>query len=402
MKNVIIAIILLIVLPTAVLFGMYTFYEPFTDIVNTTLAKVPGNFGGYFRSIPTEQDDAVQLTTIAGYLLDLDPQQAVDKLKLIENEDSGTYDNVVKSMIRLNPSRSERILEEKRRQSLKPNVIQSTLEQIGEEQAESNKEKASVIEGLPLAARLETVKRILDERVDAHNYLASLIVLMEPSTFGDLMPYLGDKDLQKIKAALDETTRLNLENYVAQKNQDQANLFQTAQILAGKPLDELSATLGSTETYSLDELVSLYQSLGPKRAGVVLSKIDNDTFAFELVNAIKAQQILNTGQDKFTGDLLKALNIFKAYDDNINELVGIYNQLEESKTADILRRLYWNTGQVKRYNLANGEEIMLSDQQLALDILKSFPPKKVASILSYLDNIISTEISTKLALPTLE
>lgn len=402
MKNIMIAILLLVVLPIGVLFGLYSLYEPFTDAVNTTMAKLPGGLGGYFRSIPTEEDDAAQLVAIAGYLLELEPQQAVDKLKLIENEDAGSYDSVVKGMIRLNPGRSERILEEKRKQSLKPNVIQSTLEQISQEQSESYKEKAKVIEGLPLSARLETIERILEERVDAGTYLAELIKLMAPEAYGDLIPYLSKESVTKINNALDDTTKLAIENYVAQKNQEQTNLFQTAQILSGKPLKELTTTLGSTETYSLDELVSLYQSLGPKRAGKVLSKIDNDTFAFDLVNAIKAQQILNTGQDKFTTDLLKALNIYKAYDDNINELVGIYNQLEESKTADILKRLYWNTGQVKSYNLSNGEAISLTDQQLALDVLRSFPPKKIASILSYLDNSISTEISTKLALPNLD
>ncbi len=402
MKNIIIALVLLILLPAGLLFGAYTFYDPFADIVNETMAKLPGNMGSYFRSIPTEQDNASQLVSIAGYLLELDPKQAVDKLKLIENDDTEIFDSVIKSMIRLNPSRAERILEEKRRQSLKPNVIQSTLEQISQEQEENNKEKASLIEGLPISSRLDNFKRILDDQVDAYSYIATLLPLMKPDTFGDIVPFLAKEDVDKILAELDETTRLNIESYLSQKKEQQTNLFQTAQVLAGKPLTELARTLGSTETYTIDQLVSLYQSLGPKRAGEVLSKIDNDTFSFDLVNAIKAQQILTTGKDNFTSDLLKSLNIYKAYDDNINELVDIYNQLDESKTADIIRRLYWNTGQIKRYALQNGEEIALSDQQLALDLLKSFPPKKIASILSYLDNSISTEISTKLALPNLD
>ena len=173
MKNLLIAIVLLILLPAGILFGAYTFYEPLTDVVNNTLAKVPGAPGAYFRSIPTDRDDETQLVSIAGYLLEIDPQQAVDKLKLIENEDSTTYDNVIKSMIRLNPRRAERILEEKRRQSLKPNVIQSTLEQISKEQVENNQEKAKLIEGLPIASRLENIQRIINEQSDAYTYIAT-------------------------------------------------------------------------------------------------------------------------------------------------------------------------------------------------------------------------------------
>ena len=402
MKNLLIAIVLLILLPAGILFGAYTFYEPLTDVVNNTLAKVPGAPGAYFRSIPTDRDDETQLVSIAGYLLEIDPQQAVDKLKLIENEDSTTYDNVIKSMIRLNPRRAERILEEKRRQSLKPNVIQSTLEQISKEQVENNQEKAKLIEGLPIASRLENIQRIINEQSDAYTYIATLVPLMDPSAFGDLMPFLDQNDASKIIGLLDETTRLGVESYLSKKKEQQTNLFQTAQVLAGKPLKELAVTLGTTETYTIDQLVSLYQSLGPKRAGEVLSRIDNDEFSFELVNEIKAQQILTLGKDNFTSDLLKSLNIYKSYDDNIKELIGIYNQLNASKTADIIRRLYWNTGQVKVYPLQNGEEIILSDQQLALDLLKGFPPKKIGEILSNLDNSISTEISTKLALPNLE
>lgn len=402
MKNILIAFMLLIVVPLAVLFGMYTFYEPFSDIVNETMAKLPGGLGGYFRSIPTKEDDAEQLVTIASYLLDIEMTQAVDKLNLIENEDLETFDSVVKSMIRLNPSRTERILEEKRKQSLKPNVIQSTLDQISDEQVERNQESADVIAKLPLAARLETFNRLLEDRVDAYEYLGSLVTLMAPEVYGEMLEFLDEEAVKGIRQHLSEEMRLSIDQYVSDKNQNQSEVFQTAQILVNKPISDLATTLVPGGNYSTEDLVSIYQTLGPKRAGEVLAKIDNDTFAFDLVNAIKAQQTLTMGEDKFTGDLLKSLNIYKAYDDNINDLVNIYNQVDDSKTADIIKRLYWYTGQVKRYPLSNGEEIALSDQDLALDILKSFPPKKIASILSYLDNSISTEISTKLALPNLD
>lgn len=401
MKNLLIALVVFLVIPALVVWGIYSFSPEFQTMSNGLLSKVPGGIGNYFSSIPTPKDDEKQLVTIANYLISLDQKQAVDKLNLIENDDAATYQNVIRSMVRLDPTKTEKILEEKRRQSLKPNVVQSTLEQIGQEQIEDHKKRAAILQDLSLNDRIKAFQDILTTRIDSFDYIADLATYMTPDKIGEVIPFLDANAIKGIYEAFDETTNMAVKSYLSGKDKRKTTLSHTAQILASKSIDQLIPLLGTTETYTLDDLVSIFEVLGPKRGGEILAKLNDDVHLTSLVNGIKESQMLHLGVDNFTGDLLKSLNIYKSYDDNISELVNIYSQVDDKKTAEVIKRLYWNTGQIKRYDLDNGQEIVISDQQLALDLLQSFPAKKIASVLSYLDNSISTEISTKLALPDL-
>jgi Mg/Co/Ni transporter MgtE len=51
------------------------------------------------------------------------------------------------------------------------------------------------------------------------------------------------------------------------------------------------------------------------------------------------------------------------------------------------------------YTLDNGEIISISDEDLIMQILKSFPQDKIAAILSSLDQTLSSELTRKLTLP---
>ncbi len=401
MKNILIALVVFLVIPALVIWGLYSFSPEFKLMSNGILSQVPGGIGNYFKSIPTPQDDEKQLVTIANYLISLDQKQAVDKLNLIENDDPATYESVIRSMVRLDPTKTEKILEEKRRQSLKPNVVQSTLEQIAQEQIDDYKKQAAILQELSLNDRIKAFQEILTKRIDGFEYIAALATYMTPDKVGEVVPYLDANSLKGIYAEMDETISMAIKSYLSSQDKLKITLSHTAQILAGKPMDQLVSQLSSVDVYPLEELVAIFEVLGPKRSGEILAKVNDDAYLTSLVNGIKESQLLHLGVDNFTGDLLKSLNIYKSYDDNISELVNIYSQVDDKKTAEIIKRLYWNTGQIKRYALENGQEIVISDQQLALDLLQSFPAKKIASVLSYLDNSISTEISTKLALPDL-
>ncbi|MCK8058759.1 MULTISPECIES: hypothetical protein [unclassified Fusibacter] len=401
MKNFLIGLILIILIPAMIVTGLYFLLPDFQATANDYLKVLPGSAGAYFESIPTETETEEQVSQIASYLLQIDLERAVDKLNLIENEDGRTMDLVVKSMLRMDPNKTEKILEEKRRQSLKENVVLSTLEQITEEQSEDAKEKAAYLKELSGVAAIEEIQQILDNEVDAYAIVAKLFDNMTDETVAQIVPYLNESDVNAIFSLLTQVRVLDIKTLLSNLEVSNQSLYNTAVILNGKTTEELVDAIGTTNSYTMDELVKIYENIGPKRGGQILSRVSDDEFIFKLVNAIKDSQLLNLGIDNFTEDLLKSLNIYKAYDDNISELVSIYSKVDDGRTAEVIKRLYWNTGNVNRYPLNNGDEIIISDANLAIDLLKSFPTKKIASVLSYLDNSISTEISTKLALPDL-
>ncbi len=118
-----------------------------------------------------------------------------------------------------------------------------------------------------------------------------------------------------------------------------------------------------------------------------------------LLKKMKENEILDSGQDKLTPDVLKSLKIYKEFDDNVKELVNVYSQMGTDKVVNNVRNLLINAAPSQTYDLNNGELITISDEKLVLEILRSFPEAKKAEILSLLDNTLSTELTRKLALP---
>lgn len=149
----------------------------------------------------------------------------------------------------------------------------------------------------------------------------------------------------------------------------------------------------------MDDLAVIYKALGPKKSGEVLAKSNNESFVFDLVAKMKANELLIGGQDLITPDLLKSLKIYKEFDDNVLELIDVYSKMDMNRVIAIVRNMMLNASPSEIYELNNGQLITISDEDLILEILTSFPRDKIAQILSSLDQTLSSELTRKLALP---
>ncbi len=402
MKKFIIALLISILIVG--LFGalLYKTVAPFREVVATALSNVPGGIGEHFSALPTEEETEAQVLKVAAYLLTLSPERAVDKLNAIKSEDGAIYDRVVKAMLRSDPNKTEKFLNSVRESAFGENVLLGTLQKIDEEQEQLNADKANFILSLNRVSALDEIKSMLDESPLAAKSVAAVFKHMPDETVVDIVKRLRPTDVAAIYAEMPAKRALDLKAMAEKSTIGEQELLQTAALLATKDSEKLAMLLGNEDTYTIDQLATIYRVFGAKFGGEVLSHVKDDEFISKLANAIVDSQKLEGESDNFSDDLLKSLNIFREYDDNLVELVKIYNDVDERKVADIIRRLYWNSENVKTYALQNGESIEISDKRLAVDLLKSFSSKKIATILSYLDNSISTDISTKLALPDLE
>lgn len=100
-----------------------------------------------------------------------------------------------------------------------------------------------------------------------------------------------------------------------------------------------------------------------------------------------------------TPDLLKSLKIYKEFDDNVLELKEVYSKMDLTRVVSIVRNMMLNASPSEVYELNNGQSITISDEDLILEILTSFPRDRIAQILSSLDQTLSSELTRKLALP---
>jgi len=398
-KGCLIVALILIVAPALSVFAFYNLNKDFNMSLNSILSNVPGPVGAYFEKFPTSAEQQTQIREISDYMLSIETARAVDKLLVLKSQDSAAYDDVVKDMLRINPNRTKTILETIRNQSITSDALTATVEQIDSEKTTSVQETADYWSELPVTATLSEVQTAVDSSINGYKDVAAIFDLMDTSAAEQILYQMDTNERNKIFSNMSDLQAISIKNLHASKNRRVSDLEQIASVYASEDADTLILTLGNTSIYSEEELAVIYKNLGPKKAGEVLAKSIDDEFVFSVIQKIQDNEILSSGEDKITPDVLKSLKIYKEFDDNVGELVQVYSKMSTDKVAEIVKNMMLNASPSEVYELNNGEFISISDEMLILEILNNFNESKKAEILSLLDNTLSTELTRKLALP---
>ncbi|MCT4633766.1 MAG: hypothetical protein N4A76_13660 [Firmicutes bacterium] len=396
---VLILLLVFVIVPLLTLGGFYLLNDDFKAKANEVLSGAPGPVGKYFDSFPTEDEKSMQIEQIANYILDIDKSRGIDKLIAIESKDGAVYDSVIKSMLRIDPNNTKDILEEIRKKSLKKDVVISTLEEIDGEKNQELIEQGAYMDSLGVVSAVEEIKKIIEDNISGYKMAADILANMTTDKASKIIGQLSQDDQDKLLFYIPQEKRSEIRETTSSRVRKFKDVESASELLQTEKIDKLVETIGNTNTYSIEELGIIYKNLGIIKAGKVLSKVQDDQFIYSLIEKMKENEILNEGNDFITSDILKSIKIYRQFDDNVNELTKVYLKMGDDKIADIIRRLIRNSSEPQVYRLDSGEFITITDEDLALSLLDNFSEKKVASILSYLDNNLSKDISKKLAFP---
>lgn len=391
--------IIFVLVPLLAAVGTYFLYPPFKVTANNILSNLPGPAGAYFSNMPTPQETADKINSISEYLLKVDESRAVDKLALIKKDDAAMYDNIIKNMLRINPNQTKAIIEALRASSLANDTASNTLTQIQKDQEDAYTKEAKFLEGLSVNTAVEEVNFLVGNSVNGYRDVANAMNFMDPVAAARIMEKLSPDVFKKINLAMNEEKAAVVRTEMTNRKTNIQSLSNTAQILSGKDSSKLVDTLGNTNTYKTDELAIIFINLGPIKTGQVLAGVSDDKFVNDVISAIKTKRIEDTGKDDMTKDILKSLKIYKEFDDNVNELVSVYQKMKVDKVATNIQTLMKNNSNPKTYTLDNGENIVITDEDLALAILSKFDQKRVSDILTAVDDALSSDLTRKLALP---
>lgn len=394
-----VVLLIMFLTPLLALGTLYFLNKDFKLSVNGIMSNVPGPVGTYFEKFPTRAEELDQIRVVSDYMLSLDESRAVDKLQILQKDDKRAYDDVIKDMLRINPNKTKNILEAIRLATVNKDALSNTVQGISTEQAADLKTQADYISGLPLTAGVDEVNKIIEDSINGHKNAAAVFEFIDDTMAVNLLYQLDQVDRDKIFAALSDAKALSIRNAYSNQQRRKEDLVQIAGVYASEAADTLINTIGDTSVYSLEDLAIIYKNLGAKKAGEVLAKATNDAFVFDVIAKIKANELLDTGKDLLTPDILKSLKIYKGFDDNVKELINVYSKMDTTKVVSIVKNMLLNASPSKVYDLNNGDMITISDEDLILRILTSFPQDKIATILSSLDQTLSSELTRKLALP---
>ena len=399
MGGCLVVLLILFLTPLLALGALYFLNKDFKLNVNGVMSNLPGAAGDYFEKFPTRAEELEQIRIVSDFMLDLDESRAVDKLLILQKDDQRAYDDVIKDMLRINPNKTKSILEALRKATINKDALSNTVLGISDEQATDLKDKAAYISGLPSTAAVEEVLAVIEDSINGHKNAAAIFEFIEDEIAVSILYQLDQIDREKIMAALTDEKSLSIRNAYSSNQRRVSDLEQIAGVYSSEAPTTLIETIGNTTTYSLDDLAIIYKNLGAKKAGEVLAKSEDETFVFDLVAKIKANEHLADDEDLLTPDILKSLKIYREFDDNVNELIDVYSEMDTTKVVQIVKNMMLNASPSQVYELNNGELITISDEDLILEILTSFPQDKIASILSSLDQTLSSELTRKLALP---
>jgi len=243
------------------------------------------------------------------------------------------------------------------------------------------------------------VNSIIEDSINGHKDVSNIFEFISDEKAVSILYQLDVNDRNRIFSFLTEPKAQSIRNAHSTLLRNKSDLEQIAGVYSSENASTLVDTIGNLSNYNLDELAIIYGNLGAKKAGEVLAKATDESFIFDLISKIKANEILEKNLDTLTPDILKSLKIYKEFDDNVKELVDVYARMSNESIIPIIENMMINAAPSQVYELDNGDLITISDEDLIMEILKNFTEKKRSEILSLLENTLSTDLTRKLALP---
>lgn len=398
-KVVIAIIITFILIPGLLIVGFYFINDTFEYRMNAALAESPGSIGTYFDSIPTREEKNGQIKSIAEYFLDISIDRSVDKLILINNDEPEMYNDIIKIMLQMDPNDTKVILESIRTRQRKGDAVSTTLEQIIEENNIELGNVAVDLQNIPFSTLKSEMYKIINDGLNGASHLAKILEQMNSLKAFELLSLLDEVDREDVMNSMSTQVKDLINEEMNKNMSNNQKLISLSEIYSSKDTDELIDILGNTNTYTVDELAVIFKEVGILKTGEILSKVSDSLFLNDVIYEMKNNEVLENGEDIISKDILKTLKIYKDFDDNILQLTNIYSTMQSEEISNILKRLLTNGALPQVYVLDSGDIITITDEELALKILKNFDNKKIAEILGYYRESLASEISKKMTVP---
>ncbi len=398
-KLLLIILAVFIVVPLTMLSLLYFANENFQFIANRSLSKVPGLIGEYFSKFPTREEREAQKREVAQYLIGLDIESASDKLIIIQKEDSKLYSDLLKIMMQMDAAKTEQILERIREASIKKDVLMSTLEQIRKDQMEDLKKKAKHYESLSLPDAVIEIQNQLMGGGISYKDMARIIEYMNEQNAAKILKNLDGEIAVNLLSRFESPEKSKkIEELMQKLGSEEQKLVSIAQVYNEKKPEELIEEIGNTQKYKLDELAVIYRNMHVSQSAQVLAQVEDKDFISQLFNKMKMDERLASGESGITDDLARVIKIHQDYNKKVNELVKIYSQMDARRAGEVIAELFKSSNAVQRYTLNNGETVVITDQDLSIDILERLQPKKAGEILDTLDIQLASQISKRFTL----
>lgn len=398
-KIILILIIALVIVPLGVGSVVYNTNKSFRDKMNTKLIKAPGFVGKYFRNYPTESEKQDKKTYLANYYLSLDPSRAADKIYIVKKNDEELFDDIIRIMNEMSPSKTSEILKLVRSIELRKDLLFSIYDEIQEEKQNQLKDEISRLEKNDILVSINEIEKRVAEESGYLEKLPNIINFMDEDKASTILYYLDENIVNAVLPKLEAEKKSKLQNRMLIKEIEDKKLRDLASLYEAKPLDTAIEEIGNEETYSMDKLGSIYMNLSVKKAAEILSNVEDDNFTEEIFTVIRREEQLKKVEDSKTIDISEAIQFVSEYNRKIDELVGIYEKMSPDAIAKIVENMMDNTKTVTSLEINSTPIYEISDSTIIIDVLSKMKKPTVSKIINNMNTKKATQLTQLLAKP---
>lgn len=393
-KVFLIVLMILVIIPLVILTIFYNTNDKFKSAANKFLVKMPGTVGNHFENLPTEGERQEKINYLSKYYIGLDSDIAADKIYIIKTEDEKLYVELIRSMNSESVTKTEEIILKVRNMELRKDLLFSVHEDaILDENQKFMLEVDRFVNQDIIVSLAEVERKYSDkEFLEVLSEVDNLIL-------GNILYYTDPAISEYILNSFSQPKKIQVQATIESKSNEINKLIDIANINENKELSLAVESIGNEDTYSAEELATIYSNLSTLKAAKILSNVQEQDFIEELFESIMKESKLTKTENSITVDISNAMEFLNEYNLKIKDLVAVYEKMTVSKVAEIVATMIDNVTTVTSLQLNSEETYDLSDRKIILDVLSKMKTKTVSSVLDNMEPQKASEVTRLLANP---
>lgn len=395
LKALLVVSLAFLMVPLATFLITYYSNDGFRHAANEYLSSMPGGFGRFFADMPTKEEEEIIKRQIAKYYITFEEEKLVDKLLLIRGENQQLFNDLVPILNRENPVKMKMVSEAIRNNDLRNDLLQRIVEDMNNDKVARLDSMITYYTGLKQNEAVREIEKHYANGDVTKEEFTELFTKLDLQQTADLLYYIDPGIQQEILFNMSIDRRSELTKRMDAIELNFYNMKELAKIYENNSPAELFGELGNNDKYNNMNLALIYSDLSLKKAAEVLLQVSDKEFLLGLYDSINLIEDL-MGEEKNTAvDLAAAVQMLQNYEANLQDLLSVYQKMSVEELAALVEQML-KSNKIYQSQKFTEEEIVFTEEQLVLDILKRMAPAQVAKVLGQLSTPRSAELSNKL------
>lgn len=395
-KTILVVVLIILLVPILTVGILYATSDAFKQTTNNVLSVMPGPVGNYFRSLPSPEDQNLLKQRIAKHYITMDVDRIVDKMLVIKAADERLYGDLLFLMNRENPRKMADVTAKLQIALINDNTLLRILAEVEEEQLQRSSALSNYLNGLNKSAGLQELKRMVGRNEIRNDELGILFQQLSRNTAAFYLRYLESPLEQQIRNQVPGSIMEEIDKEIVRQINHEKELLLTSQLYEHKRTEELVPLLTTTDQHSLADIAYIFHQLNLNKAGKVLARADSQEFIQALTSEMVMQEQLLESREGKTRHLVEALSMFQEHNNRVRDLAVVYQRMEMAELASLVERMVVSNTIVTQRVFSPEEQIVITEEQLILDVLNQMRPALISELLGQLSTPRAVLLSQRL------